>query len=98
MSTYKTTGTHPTNAVLDHIAAARGATSRVQKLECGIKALLTALDQQFLDGKPPGQYHYSGNVTDAMQCCRGLVRPPQGQVSPEPEDEAHTLTGSEASE
>lgn len=62
------------NCVLEELQRGRAAESRPAQLESAVKALLLALDQQHLDRRPPGSYHYSANVGAAMGFARGLVK------------------------
>lgn len=78
------------NPVLAKIAEGMAAKSEVEKLRAAMEALLAALDGQYLDGKPPGSYHYSGNVVDACHYARSLVRHVPMPEAP-PADKAKTL-------
>lgn len=81
-----------TNTTIAAIQAARSATKPEEKLTWAIKALLIALDSQFLDGKAPGSYWYSGNVTDAMNYARVLATPdPPTAPQPPLDDRASTV-------
>lgn len=64
------------NLTLREIANGHAATERVAKLEAALRALLVALDTQYLDNRPPGTFHYSGNVADGMRFARSLVPTP----------------------
>jgi hypothetical protein len=63
-------------------------TARETKLEDAIRRLLRALDKQHYGGQPPGKYHYSLSVTDAMAGAAGLLAGPPAKPELKPEDEA----------
>lgn len=83
-----------TNPVLDELGAARNAETKEAKLSHALRALVIALDQQYLDGKAPGEYHYSGNVMDALAVARVLTKPLR-RKRPQPpiKDRATTSVG-----
>lgn len=74
------------NLVLKELATASRSKNREARLEATLRALLCALDSQHFMNKPPGQYHYSGNVNDAIRAARSLVTTPV--EAPAPEDVA----------
>lgn len=74
------------NLVLEELARGYAARTRVAKLESALRALLHALDTQHLGGLRPGQFIYSGNVTDAQRFARTLVLTPANAPEPEAHD------------
>jgi hypothetical protein len=59
---------------------------REQQLEQALVRLLGALDNQHWQRTPPGAYHYSPNVTEAMGNARRLVTPKAPRPEPPSED------------